>query len=117
MNFWCCFNTVEENIDHPIGKLIKNGLTNNSIVTTIDKIEENILEKNILPGVISIVGQDLSGVIQNVIITHIEPVLEKITNSELNFALTVGENTVKPIITEIETNIPFSQGKLSVNTI
>jgi hypothetical protein len=106
MNYFSCCYSLEESVEVPI----KNGVTNDSIINKVDKIEENILENIIEPKIISLVGQDLSGVIHNIFKTDIETDLEIITNSEVNTILTIGENLRKPIIEkvyEIKNNIPF----------
>jgi len=61
-------------------------------------IEESV-EKSVEPGIVTLVGEDLSDII--------EPDLETITNTEVNESLIVRENLTKSMVNEIQTNIPF----------
>jgi len=57
------------------------------------------VEKSVEPGIVTLVGEDLSDII--------EPDLETITNTEVNESLIVRENLTKSMVNEIQTNIPF----------
>ena len=65
------------------------------------------VEKPVEKGIVTLVGEDLSGIIHNIIITNIEPGLETTINTEVNEALIIRENLAKPLVNEIQTNIPF----------
>ena len=105
--FSCCFNepVIETTINQP--------LTNSSIITMVDKLEETILEKVVEPiidnAIQKITGQDISGVIGIFIKKELEPAIECLLNNELDNGLLIAEKIARPIITpiiqEVETNI------------
>jgi len=104
--FLCCFQFTKKNIEEPIEELCKEGITNENIVKTIDKIEENILENAIEPTLIQIVGSsDLSGNIDTFIKKVVEPELENVTNTHVAQLINTVEKVCEPVITNLESKI------------
>lgn len=105
--FSYCFN------DPVIENTMKQPLTNSTIITIVDELEEVVLEKILEPVVNDtiqkITGQDISGVINTFVRTEVEPTIESVLNNEINIGLLLTEKMASPMITpiikEVETNI------------
>jgi len=109
--FSCCFKlcSVEDAQNNPtinkISDVLKEPLTNSSIVVIVDELEEAVLEKVLEPvvdGVVkNITGHDISGVIHDFVEKEIEPRVEKLLNAGVNTGLLAIEKVSAPIIIPI----------------
>lgn len=107
--FSCCFKDSTDPVIHNIENTLKQPITNASIISIVDEIEEVVLEKALEPIVDNVVekitGQDISGVIDNFVKKEVEPVIEGITNSEIEVGLIAVEKAVEPIEKKVEITV------------
>ena len=103
--FSCCFKDSTDPTINNISDVLKEPLTNSSIVGIVDELEEAVLEKVLEPvvdGVVkNITGKDMSGVIHNFVEKEIEPRVEKLLNAGVNTGLLAIEKVAAPIIIPI----------------
>jgi len=107
--FAFCFKDSTEPVINNIENTLKKPLTNASIISIVDELEEVVLEKVLEPIVDNIaqkiIGQDISGVIDNFVKTEIEPVIEGIINNEIEIGLMTVEKMAAPIVTSVITPV------------
>ena len=74
--FACCF---KDSTDHTSTNVLKQPITNESVVFIVDHLEESILENILEPGVNDVVkkisGQDISGVVDNFVKKEVDSIV------------------------------------------
>ena len=91
---WCLKDSTDPNMNKT-SKILKEPITNSSVVLIVDDLEESVLENLLEPGLNTVVenttGQDISGVVDTFVKKYVEPAVEKVLNPEIE----LGINTIK----------------------